>query len=1440
MTLRPLGWLTALAVLSAGCGKLEPALGIRVVATGAVAATCLKVEVLDGPAAQPAAPLPAAAADGSRSLRVGIIRGKLPATVTVRVTALVGGATCSAATLQNLVEQKDFTFPTEGTSEQTWTLTLPTGADRDGDGFLGVPAPGQSAAADCVDDPAQNGANIFPGAPSVCGTANVDFDCNGLAGCADPACSAAPACTSGPTVLAFRNNPLGAVVGACSDLLRLESRAGTTATPVAAATTVGLLAPGLTLYAGADAQCAGAPLTSAVLAANTSEVTLRFKGAAAGSFPITASAPGFTSAMQTQTVTGKSAVAVRFAANTGQAQVKAGECSSDFVLELLDVDGALAPAPTGGLSITLGHAPARSLTFYRASGCAPADALAGGSLTVAAGATSTRFVVRALGVGATQLTASLQASAPQQALTVVAGDPARLVFAPPTLSLGTNDCSPSLTVGTTDAFGNPTVTAQAVTVALDGQDPALSLQAVGCGSALAPAQVTLAAAAAQSAPFAVRASAAKTYSVKASAAGLSDALLPVSVGAGPPSTVLIAAGSGSTPAGTCVSGILVTLQDAAGQSALNAAGTTVTLSAPAGSGCTFGTDASCGGGNQLTIPANQSTATYSVRCTAAGNWTTSATFPGAVAPGTRTDTIVALSPSKLSVLTAPQTVAAGACSAGVEVEARDVFDNPAPVAPGGAPVTVGFTPNQDLTAFDGPGCTGGAVAFAGSSTRAQFSLRSNKVGSWAVGASTAFAIAAAVQHTVVPGAAAKLGLTPATAQTFAVGACGPQLTVKRFDAFDNDVTAGLTTVPLVASDGAVLEAVGGSACNGAVVSSVDISAGSATAQLLLRGKAPGVSTLTANLFAAPPSVQATVTALPADALELTPTTASGSVGASCDLFTVRSVRGGAPTPPASTLTVSLGSSTASVGLFSDATCATVATSLTITTAQSSAAFYARATAAVANATLTASAGAGSGLSPFSATATYSASAAGALTLSTVGGNTLEAGECRLVTATRAPASGNLTATLALGPAQTLPRVGLQAFSNNTCTTAAGSVAFSGNGPTATFYVKALTGGSYTATASAPTFSDGALALTVTDLVRRPAVPFNAGDTEGVSADLTAELSRSFVVFQAVNGAVANITPANANVRCGLEAGTGPGTVRVHCLRAGDQGAVSVAAQVVTLPASTGISVVHATDVVTSGEATPWNVTLGNQPRSNTFLLFSQSTDGATNAANDFWSAEYQSDTNVRVRQSSSNGGNFDVNGGVSLEAVQLTGASVDRGSLSGGGGSLSTANNLTSRGLERSFALFTARSNDTGGAEDFAMCRRRLRASFNTTQATFTRGNGATGNCTNNTVDELRWERTFLPAYATVQRTDITLADATVEAPSNGGLTAVDPTRTILLSASQGPGGQAGGETSFSTSALIGAATATFSFDNDTTVRARRGNATGTARFSVQVVTFSP
>lgn len=138
-----------------------------------------------------------------------------------------------------------------------------------------------------------------------------------------------------------------------------------------------------------------------------------------------------------------------------------------------------------------------------------------------------------------------------------------------------------------------------------------------------------------------------------------------------------------------------------------------------------------------------------------------------------------------------------------------------------------------------------------------------------------------------------------------------------------------------------------------------------------------------------------------------------------------------------------------------------------------------------------------------------------------------------------------------------------------------------------------------------------------------------------------------------------------------------------------------------------------------------------------------------------------------------------------------------------------------------------------------AICKRRVRAEITSdTDVTFTRAVGAGGNCTNADVANTRYERLFFPAtLASVQETNLQLSGA--NAFAEGSLTAVALDRTIGFFSSQGPGGQAGGETDFASSDVVGHSQARLSFTNDTTVRFTRGATGSASSFTAYIVTFA-
>src|SRR5439155_864219 len=82
---------------------------------------------------------------------------------------------------------------------------------------------------------------------------------------------------------------------------------------------------------------------------------------------------------------------------------------------------------------------------------------------------------------------------------------------------------------------------------------------------------------------------------------------------------------------------------------------------------------------------------------------------GLTAPGTQTEVVNAGAATKLVYLSGPYTVAAGACSSAISVQAQDAFNNPANVGANNI-LTPTLAPAAGNTFYSGAGCAGGGLA----------------------------------------------------------------------------------------------------------------------------------------------------------------------------------------------------------------------------------------------------------------------------------------------------------------------------------------------------------------------------------------------------------------------------------------------------------------------------------------------------------------------------------------------------------------------------------------------------------------------------------------------------------------------------------------------------------------------------------------------------------
>ena len=454
----------------------------------------------------------------------------------------------------------------------------------------------------------------------------------------------------------------------------------------------------------------------------------------------------------------------------------------------------------------------------------------------------------------------------------------------------------------------------------------------------------------------------------------------------------------------------------------------------------------------------------------------------------------------------------------------------------------------------------------------------------------------------------------------------------------------------------------------------------------------------------------------------------------------------------------------------------------------------------------------------------------------------EAGLCSIARVSREdainrPATPTSSTAVALAA---MPSSGLRFFSDAACTVAVASISIASGTSFSDFYVKGITGGTSALTLSSPALTNATSNVVILPMVRRGTCTIAAG-FDAVTCPVSPaipgnDISRTFVVFA---GSSAASTPLDASVRCRLNNG-GVG-VDVVCTRAGSGGAAQVSWQTVSFAntfANGGATVQHFVGNYNISVAAPFVQPITSVDPSKTFVLFSTQAFGSTTGADDFLTVSLTSPTTVVLSQSS--GSTFSGTGAWALQVVSIAGSTVVRGTATAGPVATVIVSNLAAANVARTFPIFTARLGPLNDSED--ICKRVLRGVVtDATTLTFTRGNGATGACTDTLVEDLAWERIELPVGGEVQSARVNHAANTDTGSTTIGV-AVDLTRTVLLMASQGLGGQAGGESDFAGlgNDVSGAVLGTPSLSGTTVTVTRPAINLGSASFTTYVVQFAP
>jgi hypothetical protein len=190
-------------------------------------------------------------------------------------------------------------------------------------------------------------------------------------------------------------------------------------------------------------------------------------------------------------------------------------------------------------------------------------------------------------------------------------------------------------------------------------------------------------------------------------------------------------------------------------------------------------------------------------------------------------------------------------------------------------------------------------------------------------------------------------------------------------------------------------------------------------------------------------------------------------------------------------------------------------------------------------------------------------------------------------------------------------------------------------------------------------------------------------------------------------------------------------------------------------------------------------------------------------------------------------------GGYDVQVAEWGGVTVTRGTVDGGfvaGAATTGLLGLPPAGPNR-VVLVQAGLDMDGMANT---CSLQARGAMpGPSELTFSRALGDAG-CAVNALPRLTWERIDFGPRATVQERTVLLGPGTFQADTV--ITAVDPSRTFLLSSNQSTMGQGMGETDYQPFNKPAEAAFGFELPTSTTLRVLRGRASTSARVTVYVV----
>jgi hypothetical protein len=409
--------------------------------------------------------------------------------------------------------------------------------------------------------------------------------------------------------------------------------------------------------------------------------------------------------------------------------------------------------------------------------------------------------------------------------------------------------------------------------------------------------------------------------------------------------------------------------------------------------------------------------------------------------------------------------------------------------------------------------------------------------------------------------------------------------------------------------------------------------------------------------------------------------------------------------------------------------------------------------------------------------------------------------------------------------------GMRLFLDTRCAQEAPRVTVPSGAPDASFSFFALRGGRYSIFASAG--GDTAeIDQDIAPMARSGRCALVNGQSQVACPVVppVMDSSRAFAVFQT---ATQESFPSDAGVRCSL---TGPGTLR--CDRAEGAGQVDVQWQVAEVPGASVQSASTPDGCVLGG--TYYFTLPATVDSARSFLLFSERRPGQNFGNDDFSTAQLYDPSTVVVENSAG----CNLLAAFAVQVVSLPGASVLRGTADPMDAGVATVDvtGLEAAAPDRTLLLHTHRY---GGSATGPGCAKVVRGQPQDAAATslrFSRGvppvwPGCVG--ANLDVTAIAWERIQVPPGDRLQRFVVDLASS--QAETTVPISAVDPTRALVLAGGQGNAGQGLGETADSASLDPRAATIALELEPaGTSFRASRASAGGAGRWTVYVWEFGP